>query len=511
MFLDTFCSNIYPPWSIEYIAYEVIHEGLYHYADEWKDKDEEDFLVILKMEIRKVDFFIRRKERELESRIAYCERSQPYVDIHKEWIDILADLRELAKFIRVNYGGIEQLIQEHDKLLSRKCPLLVEARCLDTQRLDTLYSKLILLSKNDAKEQVRYYLLKPEYIEEIKAILIFHYPQCSTDKRMVTSIFADDNHFSHYISLLECDEDATVVHGEEITDELRPKLWVDYQCQLSYHSTGLSVSLCTDVMYSIPWCQKVPCPLALLEIKSNTDLSWLLPGDLLQPVPRFSIFIDGIARLYFEQLILLPAWLSNHQVPAFALWTPPLSGKEIVGSEGKVTLSMASTLTWNTSSSFKDAYYHGRNNQSVGYLLIQNEEEEEEEEEKPKKKKKKQSTLEPKIFFANERTFIDWLKFSMLILTAALTLLNFGDHVSMIAGSTFFGIAAVIALYAFGRYRYRAYQIHNTPHMRYDDLFGPFGLCCLLVAAMVLNFVLRWEHPSTPGTYLGTNNQTRQQ
>ncbi|CEG77422.1 hypothetical protein RMATCC62417_12176 [Rhizopus microsporus] len=459
----------------------------------------------------KVDFFIRRKERELESRIAYCERSQPYVDIRKECIDILADLRELAKFIRVNYGAIEQLIQEHDTLLSLKCPLLVEARCLDTQRLDALYSKLMLLSKNDANEQVQYYLLKPEYIEEIKAILIFHYPQCSTDKRTVTSIFADDNHLSHYTSLLERDEDATVVHGEEITDELRPKLWVDYQCQLSYHSTGLSVSLYTDVMYSIPWCQRVSCPFALLEIKSNTDLSWLLPGDLLQSVPRFSIFIDGIARLYFEQLILLPAWLCNHQVPAFALWAPPLSEKEINGSEGKVTLSMASTLTWNTSSSFKDAYYQGRNNQSVGYSLIQNDEEEEGKEEKPKKKKKKQSTLEPKIFFANERTFIHWLKFSMLLLTAALTLLNFGDYISMIAGSTFFGIAAVIALYAFGRYRYRAYQIHNTPHMRYDDLFGPFGLCCLLVAAMVLNFVLRWEHPSTPGTYLGTNNQTRQQ
>ncbi|KAG1242306.1 hypothetical protein G6F68_016253 [Rhizopus microsporus] len=127
------------------------------------------------------------------------------------------------------------------------------------------------------------------------------------------------------------------------------------------------------------------------------------------------------------------------------------------------------------------------------------------------KKKKKGGRIEPKIFMANERTMIHWFQFSVLIMTAALTLLNFGDRISKIAGGTFFAIAIIIGLYAFGRYRYRAYQIHNTPHIRYDDIYGPIGLCCLLVGAIVLNFVLRWEHPPSSTTYLGTNNQTKQQ
>ncbi|KAI8638994.1 VTC domain-containing protein [Parasitella parasitica] len=111
-----------------------------------------------------------------------------------------------------------------------------------------------------------------------------------------------------------------------------------------------------------------------------------------------------------------------------------------------------------------------------------------EKEEKKKKKKHKppQHTMEPKLFFANERTFINWLQFSALIMTAALTLLNFGDHVSAIAGATFFGISMVIALYAFFRYRYRAYQMSTRPDIRYDDLFGPVGLCCLLLGAMAV-------------------------
>ncbi|KAI7857677.1 VTC domain-containing protein [Circinella umbellata] len=128
-----------------------------------------------------------------------------------------------------------------------------------------------------------------------------------------------------------------------------------------------------------------------------------------------------------------------------------------------------------------------------------------------KKKKDKQQTeqIEPKIFFANERTFINWLQFSALILTAALMLLNFGDDVSKIAGATFFGISMILALYAFARYRYRAWQITNRPRIRYDDIYGPIGLCILVVGALLVNFILRIQQPPTTSTYLGISNQTQ--
>lgn len=104
-----------------------------------------------------------------------------------------------------------------------------------------------------------------------------------------------------------------------------------------------------------------------------------------------------------------------------------------------------------------------------------------------KKKKKIKVWLEPKVFFANERTFIHWLQFSALILVAALTLLNFGDRISTIAGAVFFGISMGIALYAFGRFRYRAHQIKTRPMIRYDDIWGPIGLTTLLVGAIIVS------------------------
>lgn len=160
-------------------------------------------------------------------------------------------------------------------------------------------------------------------------------------------------------------------------------------------------------------------------------------------------------------------------------------------------------------SSFIHTYLDGRNNQSQAYMLQdtdtvgQQDEtrkaaiiemgQEKEKEKKQKKKKPPSHTLEPKQFFANERTFIHWLQFSAIIMSAALVLLNFGDRVSTIAGATFFAVSLVICLYAFFRYRYRAYQMSTQPHIRYDDLYGPVGLCALLVGAMIVSYLDPWK------------------
>ncbi|KAH8550665.1 hypothetical protein BGW37DRAFT_427158 [Umbelopsis sp. PMI_123] len=108
-------------------------------------------------------------------------------------------------------------------------------------------------------------------------------------------------------------------------------------------------------------------------------------------------------------------------------------------------------------------------------------------------KKKVKVKVEPKVFFANERTFISWLQFCALLLTVALNLLNFGDFVSRICGGLFIGIAAVMAMYALYRFERRAWMINRQHNGRYDDLWGPAVLCVFLVAALIVNFYLRFR------------------
>jgi hypothetical protein len=54
--------------------------------------------------------------------------------------------------------------------------------------------------------------------------------------------------------------------------------------------------------------------------------------------------------------------------------------------------------------------------------------------------------LDPKAFFANERTFISWLQFCALILTVALNLLNYGDRTSRMVGAIFIILASLISM-----------------------------------------------------------------
>ncbi|KAG2203609.1 hypothetical protein INT47_011703 [Mucor saturninus] len=208
---------------------------------------------------------------------------------------------------------------------------------------------------------------------------------------------------------------------------------------------------------------------------NSTDSSLLVPSSM-----------DGKEKCHIAQQIENASSSSLHR----AFTTPSLSSRTRLRDPNK------------DNGAFIDTYYNGRNNQSQAYMLqdantvresdnlreaaIIEMKEEKKKKKKEKKLKPPSHTMEPKLFFANERTFIHWLQFSAIILTAALTLLNFGDSISTISGIVFFCISLVIALYAFFRYRYRAHQMSTRPHIRYDDIYGPAGLCTLIVGAMIV-------------------------
>ncbi|RAL60381.1 hypothetical protein DID88_000157 [Monilinia fructigena] len=98
--------------------------------------------------------------------------------------------------------------------------------------------------------------------------------------------------------------------------------------------------------------------------------------------------------------------------------------------------------------------------------------------------------VEPKVYFAAERTFLTWLEFSIYIGTIAATLVNFGSKptaISFIAAG-FFSIVAIMSLtYSVGMYLYRSNSIRQRKNIKYYDAWGPSILCFSLFAAVVVN------------------------
>jgi len=100
--------------------------------------------------------------------------------------------------------------------------------------------------------------------------------------------------------------------------------------------------------------------------------------------------------------------------------------------------------------------------------------------------------VEPKVFFANERTFLSWLHFTVVLGGLAVGLLNFGDKVGKISAAMFSVIAIGIMIYALYVYHWRAASIRKRGSGPYDDRLGPTLLCIALFIAIIVNFILRF-------------------
>ena len=103
--------------------------------------------------------------------------------------------------------------------------------------------------------------------------------------------------------------------------------------------------------------------------------------------------------------------------------------------------------------------------------------------------------VEPKVFFANERTFLSWMNFSVLLGTLAVGLLNFShDKIGRSSAIVFTVVAVGVMIYAVQTYHWRANEIRKRGSSGFDDRTGPTILAVLLIAAVVINLVLRLTH-----------------
>lgn len=97
--------------------------------------------------------------------------------------------------------------------------------------------------------------------------------------------------------------------------------------------------------------------------------------------------------------------------------------------------------------------------------------------------------IDPKTFFANERTFLKWLSISVMVGMMSLTLLNFGDtsnNSAELAGLILLPVSIFFMVYSLIIFKDRAQKIYLREPMRYDDTRGPTLLVIVLSASLVM-------------------------
>ncbi|KAF7588418.1 vacuolar transporter chaperone [Aspergillus hancockii] len=102
--------------------------------------------------------------------------------------------------------------------------------------------------------------------------------------------------------------------------------------------------------------------------------------------------------------------------------------------------------------------------------------------------------VEPKVYFAAERTFLSWLEFSILLGTIAATLLNFGnDYITFTSSWAFTILAAIALVYSLMLYIWRVDKIRKRRDVKrvYYEKWGPTFVAIGLVVVILVNFGLR--------------------
>ncbi len=110
--------------------------------------------------------------------------------------------------------------------------------------------------------------------------------------------------------------------------------------------------------------------------------------------------------------------------------------------------------------------------------------------------------VEPKVWLANQRTFIKWQHISVLLASLSLGLYNAAGASNSVARALAV-VCTLIAAFAGGwgwwMYIVRCRMIEQRSGKDFDAVFGPILICCVLIVALMINFSLKVR--KYPGTF----------
>lgn len=273
-------------------------------------------------------------------------------------------------------------------------------------------------------------------------------------------------------------------------------------------------------------------PYAILEVKLQTPAggkppAWitdLTSSHLVEEVPKFSKFIHGCASLLEERVRLLPFWLPQMEKdirkPAEA--QQPELAKELTGynpyqgmpvgtaspraprkgygaiaagqdveeqydeaapASNELATSATALLAKPAADDGARRRYGGGGAAAGAGAAPQG----------AKKAITVPVRVEPKVLFANERTFLNWMHTSTIIATIGMALLNLspnsGAKASKIAGLTLVPVAIMFLVYALYLYFWRDQQIKSRAVGPYNSMFGPIAMTSVFILALLMNYI----------------------
>jgi SPX domain protein involved in polyphosphate accumulation/uncharacterized membrane protein YidH (DUF202 family) len=296
-------------------------------------------------------------------------------------------------------------------------------------------------------------------------------------------------------------------------------------------------------------------PYAILEIKMKGDESrkrpaWvedLMGSHLVHPAPRFSKFVHGVASLFEDYVNTLPFWISDLEVDIRKSPQQAFEEEEQRRAQRAEDAMAVGSFLGTKTSSYKPAQSSPAGKsylaermveesaravaQSFGTTRLANGQEDGETENgrqkgygtlssvfpgfslsKYSKAKRAQKLLpegvveptvwmknagelkiEPKVWLANERTFLKWQHICILLGGLAVGLYTAAGEniIAEIMGIVYIGIAVFAGGWGYAMMKIRRRMIMERSGKDFDNMIGPMIVSLALAGALVLNFIFQ--------------------
>ncbi|KAG1465391.1 hypothetical protein G6F56_004897 [Rhizopus delemar] len=258
-------------------------------------------------------------------------------------------------------------------------------------------------------------------------------------------------------------------------------------------------------------------PYAVLEVKLQTHVGqeppqWvteLVNSHLVESVPKFSKFIHGCASLLEDQVNQLPFWLPQMDTDIrkprskiFGLSRPENTASgSASNSSGYHTLQhevatdksvQAAMATESTPLIPKPTETKQLSPAGLANLISKSKSLFTRSQPVNSRTRAVPTKAPPaKTYFANERTFLQWLKFTLLLGGLAIGLLNFSDNIGRVSAIIFTLLSMSVMVYALYTYHLRVSRVGKGELGDFSDKYGPAILTSFLVVAICINMGLR--------------------
>ncbi|KAI8103362.1 hypothetical protein M9435_004701 [Picochlorum sp. BPE23] len=240
--------------------------------------------------------------------------------------------------------------------------------------------------------------------------------------------------------------------------------------------------------------------LRLALAKGQETPSWvqdLVMSGMLDEVNGFSKHLHGITTLFPDVVQSVPYWVDRESVRASMLSSAPDSSQDMAPSARDVFAK-------------KEKPRRGTGESGLREPLLDDEDREEE----PRREQKRYKTpafidwwfskppmqnrpkipghvenkMEPKTYFANERTFLSWLHMALTMGSIATAMIGISTDdaksSSMLIAMILLPAAILMCFYSVIVYYWRSSAILHQKELYYDDRRGPLALTCVIVSCL---------------------------